>query len=79
MLAQVLSLFVILSLGFSDVLAAASAGNCIATLPGTYTLVAFNTTLPNTIASGLPLMVAHLATDHSQLTYGIVVCNPSSL
>jgi hypothetical protein len=67
-----ISFFIALATVFSSVLAA-STQDCIATLPGNYTLTALNTTLPNTNATGLPLMVAHTSTDHSFMFYQIVV------
>jgi hypothetical protein len=67
-----ISFLIALSIVFSSVLAAI-IGECVATLPGNYTLAALNTTLPNTNATGLPLMVAHTSTDHSFMFYQIVV------
>jgi hypothetical protein len=68
---------VVLAFGSNAVLAAPTQaqaqGNCIATLPGNFTLTALNTTLPNANATGIPLIIANVQTDHTTRSYQVAV------
>jgi hypothetical protein len=46
---------------------------CALTLPGQFKLTARNTTLPNSNATGIPLMVADVQSDHEGRTYELCV------
>jgi hypothetical protein len=68
---------VVLAFGSNAVLAAPTQaqaqGNCISTLPGNFTLTALNTTLPNANATGIPLIVAGVQSDHTTRSFQVAV------
>jgi hypothetical protein len=61
---------IIIALGFSSALAAPTqrVDSCVATIPGVYTLAAFNTTLPVKISNGISPSLFFVALRHPSST-----------